>query len=67
MCFLQVSEKLKALQAEREKLEEQWKKKQFWLETVHLEQIFYRDVNSMDKTCSSQEVRSKVFTVVCTV
>ncbi|XP_047467733.1 spectrin beta chain, non-erythrocytic 5 [Mugil cephalus] len=52
----EVSEKLDTLQAERDKLEEQWKKKQFWLETVHLEQIFYRDVNSMDKTCSSQEI-----------
>lgn len=54
--FFQVSEKLEALQAERDKLEEQWNEKQSWLETVHLEQVFYRDVNSMDKTSSSQEV-----------
>lgn len=52
-------EKLGALQAEREKLEEQWKKKRSWLETVHLEQVFYRDANSMDKTSSSQEVGSR--------
>ncbi|XP_076605262.1 spectrin beta chain, non-erythrocytic 5 [Chaetodon auriga] len=52
----EVLEKLRALQAERDKLEEQWSKKQSWLETVHLEQVFYRDVNSMDKTSSSQEI-----------
>uniref|UniRef100_A0A3B4ZEI6 Spectrin, beta, non-erythrocytic 5 n=1 Tax=Stegastes partitus TaxID=144197 RepID=A0A3B4ZEI6_9TELE len=52
----EVLEKLEALQAERDKLEDQWKKKQSWLETVHLEQIFYRDVNSMDKTSNSQEI-----------
>ncbi|CAJ1074861.1 spectrin beta chain%2C non-erythrocytic 5 [Xyrichtys novacula] len=52
----EVMAKLKALQAERDKLEEQWKQKQSWLETVHLEQVFYRDVNSVDKTTSSQEI-----------
>ncbi|XP_028251320.1 spectrin beta chain, non-erythrocytic 5 [Parambassis ranga] len=52
----EVSEKLKALQAERDKLEEMWKQKQSWLENVHLEQVFYRDLNSMDKTSSSQEI-----------
>ncbi|XP_044022541.1 spectrin beta chain, non-erythrocytic 5 isoform X2 [Siniperca chuatsi] len=52
----EVLEKLEALQAERDKLEEQWNEKQSWLETVHLEQVFYRDVNSMDKTSSSQEI-----------
>lgn len=51
-------EKLDGLQAERDRLELQWNKKQSWLETVHLEQVFYRDVNSLDKTSSSQEVRS---------
>lgn len=54
--FFQVSEKLEALQEERDKLEEKWNEKQSWLETVHLEQVFYRDVNSVDKTSSSQEV-----------
>lgn len=58
MCLRQVSEKLDALQEEREKLEDQWNRKQSWLETVHLEQVFYRDVNSMDKMSSSQEVSS---------
>ncbi|KAM9341571.1 spectrin beta chain, non-erythrocytic 5 [Symphorus nematophorus] len=52
----EVLEKLEALQAERDKLEKEWKKKQSWLETVHLEQVFYRDVNSMDKMSSSQEI-----------
>lgn len=42
---------------ERDKLEEHWKKKQCWLETVHLEQIFYRDVNSLEKISNAQEVR----------
>lgn len=53
---LQVVEKLDGLQAARDRMEEQWNKKQSWLETIHLEQVFYRDVNSMDKTSSSQEV-----------
>ncbi|XP_054861726.1 spectrin beta chain, non-erythrocytic 5 isoform X3 [Amphiprion ocellaris] len=52
----EVLEKLEALQAERDKLEDKWKKKQSWLETVHLEQIFYRDISSMDKTSNSQEI-----------
>ncbi|KAF3845474.1 hypothetical protein F7725_008637 [Dissostichus mawsoni] len=52
----EVLEKLKALQEEREKLEDQWSLKQSWLESIHLEQVFYRDVNSMDKTSSSQEI-----------
>ncbi|XP_054470225.1 LOW QUALITY PROTEIN: spectrin beta chain, non-erythrocytic 5 [Anoplopoma fimbria] len=52
----EVSEKLEALKEERDKLEEQWNQKQSWLESVHLEQIFYRDVNSVDKTSSSQEI-----------
>ncbi|XP_029973399.1 spectrin beta chain, non-erythrocytic 5 [Salarias fasciatus] len=52
----EVTEKLEALLGSRNKLEEEWRRKQSWLETVHLEQIFYRDVNSVDKTCSSQEI-----------
>ncbi|KAK5886954.1 hypothetical protein CesoFtcFv8_017933 [Champsocephalus esox] len=52
----EVLEKLKALQEEREKLEGRWSLKQSWLESIHLEQVFYRDVNSVDKTSSSQEI-----------
>ncbi|XP_068456287.1 spectrin beta chain, non-erythrocytic 5 [Clinocottus analis] len=52
----EVSEKLEALQEERDKLEDQWNEKRRWLESVHLEQVFYRDANSVDKTCSSQEI-----------
>ncbi|XP_024910886.1 spectrin beta chain, non-erythrocytic 5 isoform X2 [Cynoglossus semilaevis] len=52
----EVLEKLDALQSEREKLRDHWKRKKSWLETIYLEQIFYRDVSSMDKTSSSQEV-----------
>lgn len=54
----QVLEKLELLQAERDRLEQQWNQKQHWLGTVHLEQVFYRDVNSMDKMSSSQEVHA---------
>ncbi|XP_061631327.1 spectrin beta chain, non-erythrocytic 5 isoform X2 [Phyllopteryx taeniolatus] len=63
----QVLQKLDALQAEREKLQDQWNHKQSWLEKVHLEQIFYRDVSSMDKTCSSHEVLLKNSTLGKTV
>ncbi|KAM7403778.1 hypothetical protein PAMA_004285 [Pampus argenteus] len=63
----EVLEKLDALQAERDKLEEQWNTKQSWLESIHLEQVFYRDVNSMDKTSSSQEILLKNSTLGNTV
>uniref|UniRef100_A0A3B4GB01 Spectrin beta chain, non-erythrocytic 5-like n=1 Tax=Pundamilia nyererei TaxID=303518 RepID=A0A3B4GB01_9CICH len=63
----EVLEKMDALQSEREKLEENWKKKQSWLETVHLEQIFYRDVNSMEKMSNSQEILLKNSTLGNTV
>ncbi|KAG7510030.1 spectrin beta chain, non-erythrocytic 5 [Solea senegalensis] len=52
----EVLEKLDALQVERDKLEERWRRKQSWLETVYVEQVFYRDVSSVDKISSSQEV-----------
>ncbi|KAM8913952.1 spectrin beta chain, non-erythrocytic 5 isoform 3-T3 [Spinachia spinachia] len=51
----EVLEKLEALMEERRKLEEQWKRKKSWLESVHLEQVFYRDANAVDKTSGSQE------------
>lgn len=54
--MVQVTEKLDSLEAEHHRMEKQWKKKQSWLEAVHLEQVFYRDVNTMDKTSNSQEV-----------
>ncbi|XP_030614955.1 spectrin beta chain, non-erythrocytic 5 [Archocentrus centrarchus] len=63
----EVLEKMEALQAERDKLEEHWKNKQSWLETVHLEQIFYRDVNSMEKMSNSQEILLKNSTLGNTV
>ncbi|XP_057715583.1 spectrin beta chain, non-erythrocytic 5 isoform X1 [Corythoichthys intestinalis] len=55
----QVLQKLDILQAEREKVQDQWCRKQSWLEKMRLEQLFYRDVSSMDKTCSSHEVMLK--------
>ncbi|XP_077945298.1 spectrin beta chain, non-erythrocytic 5 isoform X2 [Gasterosteus aculeatus] len=51
----EVLEKLEALREERRTLEEQWKQKKSWLESVHLEQVFYRDANAVDKTSGSQE------------
>ncbi|CAN9501902.1 unnamed protein product [Ophioblennius macclurei] len=52
----EVTEKLEALLDGRRKLEEEWKRKQRWLGSVHLEQVFYQNVNSVDKTSSSQEI-----------
>lgn len=51
--------KLDHLQAERDRLEKQWSQKQSWLEGVLLEQVFYRDVNNMDRISSSQEVHQR--------
>lgn len=62
-----MSAKLDSLQAERDRLEEQWNRKQSWLESVHLEQIFYRDVNSMDKMSSSQEVQYSNILCICSL
>lgn len=51
--------KLDHLQAERDRLEKQWSQKQSWLEGVLLEQVFYRDVNNLDRISSSQEVHHR--------
>ncbi|XP_056867453.1 spectrin beta chain, non-erythrocytic 5 isoform X2 [Takifugu flavidus] len=52
----EVLKRLDHLQAERDRLEKQWSQKQSWLEGVLLEQVFYRDVNNMDRISSSQEI-----------
>ncbi|KAM9777958.1 spectrin beta chain, non-erythrocytic 5 [Neosynchiropus ocellatus] len=52
----EVSEKLGVLQSHRNALVEEWNRKLEWLESVHLEQVFYRDVRSLEKTSSSQEI-----------
>lgn len=59
VLLLQVLKKLDHLQAERDRLEKQWSQKQSWLEGVLLEQVFYRDVDNMDRISSSQEVQQR--------
>lgn len=59
VLVLQVLKKLDHLQAERDRLEKQWSQKQSWLEGVLLEQVFYRDVDNMDRISSSQEVHQR--------
>ncbi|XP_072545910.1 spectrin beta chain, non-erythrocytic 5 [Salminus brasiliensis] len=55
----EVEEKLRTLQSEREKLSANWESKQKWLENTYLEQVFYRDIENMEKTTNSQEVQLK--------
>ncbi|XP_049319614.1 spectrin beta chain, non-erythrocytic 5 isoform X1 [Astyanax mexicanus] len=55
----EVEEKLRTLQAEREKLTDNWESKQKWLENTYLEQVFYRDIENMEKITNSQEVQLK--------
>ncbi|XP_053700420.1 spectrin beta chain, non-erythrocytic 5 [Synchiropus splendidus] len=52
----EVSQKLRVLQSHRHALVEEWNRKQEWLESVHLQQVFYRDARSLEKTSSSQEI-----------
>lgn len=61
MPFLfQVQDKLRALQGERERLTANWESKQKWLETTYQEQVFYRDIEHMEKITNSQEVRTQI-------
>ncbi|XP_026142105.1 spectrin beta chain, non-erythrocytic 5 isoform X1 [Carassius auratus] len=55
----EIKEKLKALQEEKEKLSDNWQSKQKRLESTHLEQVFYRDTEYMEKITSSQEIQLK--------
>lgn len=68
MPFLfQVQDKLRALQGERERLTANWESKQKWLETTYQEQVFYRDIEHMEKITNSQEVGTQIhmrFTIV---
>uniref|UniRef100_A0A3B4AJ25 Spectrin, beta, non-erythrocytic 5 n=1 Tax=Periophthalmus magnuspinnatus TaxID=409849 RepID=A0A3B4AJ25_9GOBI len=52
----EVVEKVQSLCLERERLEQQWADRQRSLEEIQLEQLFYREANSLDKTSASQEV-----------
>ncbi|XP_075470432.1 spectrin beta chain, non-erythrocytic 5 isoform X1 [Ascaphus truei] len=55
----QITEKLQALVEENKKLYQQWELKRKLLEQVHQEQVFYRDIDNMEKTLNSQEVSLK--------
>ena len=51
-----MKEKLQSLQEEKDKLHGHWDRKQRSLEVTHLEQVFYRDMESMENINNSQEV-----------
>ncbi|XP_017558803.1 spectrin beta chain, non-erythrocytic 5 isoform X2 [Pygocentrus nattereri] len=55
----EVQEKLRALQDGRERLTDNWESKQKWLENTYQEQVFYRDIDHMEKITNSQEVHLK--------
>ncbi|KAE8587142.1 hypothetical protein XENTR_v10021875, partial [Xenopus tropicalis] len=55
----QINEKLQALVEENKKLYKQWEQKRKLLEQVHQEQVFYRDVDHLEKILNSQEVSLK--------
>ncbi|XP_069806664.1 spectrin beta chain, non-erythrocytic 5 isoform X2 [Dendropsophus ebraccatus] len=55
----QITEKLQAIVEENKKLYQQWEMKKKLLEQIHREQVFYRDIDNMEKILNSQEVRLK--------
>ncbi|KAM4663546.1 spectrin beta chain, non-erythrocytic 5 [Discoglossus pictus] len=55
----QIKEKLQSLVEENKKLHQQWELKRKLLEQVHQEQVFYRDIDHMEKILNSQEVSLK--------
>ncbi|OCT68556.1 spectrin beta chain, non-erythrocytic 5 [Xenopus laevis] len=55
----QINEKLEALVEENKKLYKQWDQKRKLLEQVHQEQVFYRDIDHVEKILNSQEVSLK--------
>ncbi|XP_056401829.1 spectrin beta chain, non-erythrocytic 5 isoform X2 [Hyla sarda] len=55
----QITEKLQALVEENKKLYHHWEVKRKLLEQVHQEQVFYRDIDNMEKILNAQEVRLK--------
>ncbi|KAK3538029.1 hypothetical protein QTP70_027382 [Hemibagrus guttatus] len=55
----EVEDKLRALKNERERLTANWESKQKWLENTYQEQVFYRDIENMEKITNSQEVQLK--------
>ncbi|XP_073494936.1 spectrin beta chain, non-erythrocytic 5 isoform X1 [Phyllobates terribilis] len=55
----QLREKLQALVEENKKLYQHWEMKRKLLEQVHQEQVFYRDIDNMEKILNAQEVTLK--------
>ncbi|XP_058844035.1 spectrin beta chain, non-erythrocytic 5-like [Acipenser ruthenus] len=55
----EIQDKLQALNEARESLYQQWELKRGWLERMHLEQIYYRDITHMEKILNSQEIHLK--------
>ncbi|KAJ8287365.1 hypothetical protein COCON_G00000240 [Conger conger] len=51
-----VQDRLAALEEEKTALYAHWKQKLEWLQVTHLEQVFYRDANHLDKITNSQEI-----------
>ncbi|KAM4689983.1 spectrin beta chain, non-erythrocytic 5 [Rhinophrynus dorsalis] len=55
----QINEKLQAVEEENRSVYQRWDQKRKLLEQVHQEQVFYRDIDHMEKILNSQEVSLK--------
>ncbi|XP_019374606.1 PREDICTED: spectrin beta chain, non-erythrocytic 5 [Gavialis gangeticus] len=55
----EIQQKLQALMKEKENVYHQWQQKKEWLEKIHLEQMFYKDYNHLEKILNSQEIYLK--------
>ncbi|XP_038597006.1 spectrin beta chain, non-erythrocytic 5 [Tachyglossus aculeatus] len=55
----EIQEKLQLLQEEQSQVFQAWKLKQDWLEAMHREQLFRRDLDHLDKILTAQEVSLK--------
>ncbi|KAI1895008.1 hypothetical protein AGOR_G00101700 [Albula goreensis] len=55
----EVKDRLNALQEERRALYDHWEQKQQRLQVTHLEQVFYRDADHLEKITNQQEVLLK--------
>ncbi|XP_063803707.1 spectrin beta chain, non-erythrocytic 5 isoform X2 [Pseudophryne corroboree] len=56
---VQIREKIQALAEENKKLYQHWELKRKLLDQVHQEQVFYRDIDHMEKILNAQEVTLK--------
>ncbi|XP_014805640.1 PREDICTED: spectrin beta chain, non-erythrocytic 5-like [Calidris pugnax] len=55
----EIQQKLQALLEEKENVYNEWKQKKEWLEKIHQEQMFYKDLDHLDKLLNSQEIYLK--------